>query len=467
MKITACYPILIASLVVTAHVPVMTPSTAIADDWPQWLGPRRDGVWRETGILDKFPDNGPRLRWKAEIGGGYSGPAVVGDRVFVMDRLADNVDPKKAKLLHDGEPPKNENFVRRHLPGKERVVCLRESDGKVLWTHAYDCPYTTVTRYAIGPRTTPTVANDLVYSLGAEGHLFCLKVSDGSVVWSRDFHRDYGVKNPEWGISAHPLVDGDKLICVVGGKNSTCVAFDRRTGKELWRSMDAGQPGYCPPMIYQIAGRRQLIIWHSDAVCGLDPETGKVIWSVPFKATFAMAIGAPQIEGNSLFMMCYNRQSARIQVAPDGRSASIAWLGDGRRGLDGVLNTAVIQNGMIYGCGYNGRYTCARLDTGERVWTSYKPSTGRRPASWANVFTIRQGDRYFLANDLGDLIIARLSPKGYQEISRAHLIAPTHAIGGRTVVWSHPAFANRSIYLRNDKEIRCYSLAGESTGKDQ
>ncbi len=434
----------------------------LADDWPQWLGPQRLPVWNEDGIIDAFPESGPPLRWKAELGGGYSGPAVADGRVFVMDRATASDDLQSGKLLQDDEPPSNQNFVRRLLLGRERVLCFRASDGKQLWSHEYDCPYTSVAIYAIGPRCTPTVDGDRVYTLGAEGNLVCLRVKDGSVVWRRDFVTEFGLDVPEWGIAAHPLIDGERLICMVGGDGTTCVAFDKRTGKEIWRALSARQPGYCPPVIYEFAGLRQLITWDSDAVSALNPADGEVYWRVPFEATFAMAIGGPQREGNSLFVMAFNRKSAMIQVSADGRSAEIMWQGDSKRGIDGVLNTAVIRDGYVYGCGNGGRYVCAELKTGKRIWSTFAPSTGKRPASWANVFTIRHGERYFLANDLGDLIIAKMTPDGYEELSRTHLIDPTHVVGNRTLVWSHPAFANRSVYLRKDKEIRCYSLASRA-----
>ena len=184
-KIQACVTLLISVGFLTE---------ALSDDWPQWLGPQRDAVWRENGILSQFPEGGPKLRWKAKLGGGYSGPAVAAGRVFVMDRLAADVDPAKAKLLHDGTPPRNINFLRKLLPGQERVVCLNEADGKVLWTHQWNCPYTTVAAYAIGPRATPTVDGNRVYALGAEGNLVCLSVQDGSVLWDRDFKKDYQLK---------------------------------------------------------------------------------------------------------------------------------------------------------------------------------------------------------------------------------------------------------------------------------
>jgi outer membrane protein assembly factor BamB len=204
-------PVRFASLalfMLAAGIPL---SPCSADDWPQWLGPQRSPVWNEEGVIDKFPEPGPPLRWKAKLGGGYSGPAVANGRVFVMDRVMTSGDLNDVKLLHE-EPPTNQNFVRRLLPGCERVLCFRESDGELLWSYDYDCPSTSVAMYAIGPRCTPTVDGDRVYTLGAEGRLICLQVDDGKVVWNRDLVSEFGFEVPEWGIAAHPMVDSDRLI---------------------------------------------------------------------------------------------------------------------------------------------------------------------------------------------------------------------------------------------------------------
>jgi hypothetical protein len=231
-----------------------------ADEWAQWLGPKRDGIWRENGILRKFPENGPKLRWRVPVGGGYSEPSIVQDRVYLTDRQ-----------LATGASNPADPFARGSIPGKERVLCLSDKDGKLLWSHEYDCPYTV--SYPAGPRATPLVADGKVFTLGAEGHLFCFEAASGRVAWSRDLKKDYNVPTPLWGFSAHPLLDGNKLICLVGGEGSTAVAFDKDTGREVWRALTAKEPGYCPPMIYQIGGKRQLIIWHPESINGLDPET--------------------------------------------------------------------------------------------------------------------------------------------------------------------------------------------------
>lgn len=434
---------------------------ARADAWPQWLGPKRDGVWREDGVVERFPAAGLQLRWSAPLGGGYSGPAVAAGRVFVMDRVVESDVADKGVLIDDGAKPLNENFQRRRLAGKERVVCLDEASGERLWEYEYDCPYTMVSRYAHGPRTTPTVVGNRVYTLGAEGHLHCLQASNGKVLWKQELRQNYGVRTPLWGFASHPLVEGDLVYCMAGGDDTTVVALHRETGQEAWTALSAQEPGYAPAMIGAFGTTKQLVVWHSDAVCGLDLITGALHWSVAAPSTFAMSIGLPVATEGQLLLTSFNRRTWLVRVSQDGDDAEVVWYAEGRRGIGGVMNTPQLDGGYAYGCGPDGRYVCARLADGEPIWTTFKPSTGNRPVQWGNVFTIRHQDRFFLANDFGELVIAKMTPHGYEEVSRAKLIEPDQDIGGRKVVWSHPAFANRSVYLRNDREIRCYSLAAD------
>ena len=235
----------------------------LADDWPQWLGPNRDAIWRETGIVEKFPTNGPPILWRTSIGGGYAGPAVTKGCVYVTDRQ-----------LAPGVQNPADPFARGVIRGSERVLCLNEADGKVLWKHEYECPYSI--SYPAGPRTTPVVSGGKVYTLGAEGNLFCLDAANGKVLWSHDFKKDFETKTPLWGFAGNPLLDGNRLICLAGGDGTTAVAFDKDTGKELWRALSAKEPGYSSPIIYEAGGKRQLIVWHTEAANSLNPETGEV-----------------------------------------------------------------------------------------------------------------------------------------------------------------------------------------------
>src|SRR5262245_33926304 len=216
--------------------------TARGEDWPQWMGPQRDDVWRETGILEKFPKDGPKVLWREPCGYGYAGPAVADGKVYVPDFIPEKSDefPKRINNPFNNKEP---------IAGKERLVCRDAKTGKEIWTKEYDCEYKV--QYPGGPRCTPTVHDGKVYTVGAMGNLTCWDATSGSVLWSKDFKKDYGAKTAQWGFAGHPLIIGDKLICAVGGNKATVVAFDRNTGKELWKSLNASQLGYSSPALFE------------------------------------------------------------------------------------------------------------------------------------------------------------------------------------------------------------------------
>ena len=442
MRTRIIYVVFIWSLVATA---------SRADDWPQWLGPQRDAVWRETGIIDKFPAEGPKVKWRVPIGAGYSGPAVTGGRIYLMDR----------KLAKAGSNPSNP-FDRATIPGTERIFCLDEASGKLIWEKEYDCPYEV--SYAAGPRVTPTVSSGKVYTVGAEGNMYCLDAANGQEIWSHDFKKDYGAKTPTWGFASHPLVDGNKVICIVGGQGCVAVAFDKDTGKELWRALSAQEPGYAPPMIYEAGGKRQLIIWDPQSLSSLDPETGAVYWSEPGKVNAGMSIATPRKLGDLLYVTSFYNGSVMMRLDADKPAATKLWQSKKASEKDTdaihtVMCTPYLEDGYIYGvCSY-GQLRCLKAETGERVWETFAATTGGEPVRWANAFLVKNGDRQFLFNEKGDLIIAKLSPQGYEEISRAHLLEPTNKDPNRMVVWSHPAFADRCVFARNDVELVCVDLA--------
>lgn len=444
-----CRRMLLSAAVVCLVLPVI----ARADDWPQWLGPKRDGVWRETGILETFPKDGPRIRWRTPIGAGYTGPAVTGGRVYVLDRI----------LAPGARNPTNV-FATDQVGGKERVLCLDEATGKILWKHEYECPYAIM--YPAGPRATPLVSAGKVYTLGAMGDLLCLDTSDGRVLWSKNLPGEYKARVPGWGYAAHPLLDGDRLICLVGGPGTEVVAFHKDTGKELWRSLSLkrAEIGYCPPTMIRAGGKRQLIIWDPEAVHSLDPATGKEYWSQPFFSKANLSIPTPRQDGDKLFITAFYDGAMMLKLDPNQPAADVLWKGKSHSEtrtdtLHSIMPTPVIQGGYIYGvCSY-GQLRCLKEDTGDRVWETFAATTDGEPVRWANAFLIPQGNRFFLFNEKGDLIIARLTPAGYTEISRAHILKPTNTMPGRPVVWSHPAFADRCVFARNDKEIVCVDLA--------
>jgi len=421
-----------------------SPQVSLAQDWPQWMGPQRDNVWRESGIVDKFPAGGPPVLWRTPIAGGYAGPAVAQGRVFVTDYVtADNV--------------KVDNFERAEFSGMERVLCLSEASGEVLWKHEYPVRYTV--SYPAGPRCTPCVEEDRVYTLGAEGQLFCFNVADGRILWQKDLKETYQTKAALWGYAAHPLIDGDRLLTLAGGEGSHVVALDKRTGAEIWRASDSPETGYSPPTIIEYAGVRQLILLQPNAVVSLDADSGQKLWSVPYEASNGSIIMSPIRVGEYLYVAGYNNRSVLLKLQADQPGATEVWR-DKRNVICPVNVQPFVIDDVVYGMDQKGVFRAVQVPSGERLWESDE-SIGTRPAGSETTFLVRHEDRFIMFNELGELLVAKLSPAGYEEIDRAKVIEPSNVAFGREVVWSMPAFANRHAYIRNDKEIICVDLSAK------
>jgi outer membrane protein assembly factor BamB len=413
----------------------------VAEDWPEWRGKGRLGVWTEGGILGSFPARELSPAWRTPLNAGFAGPAVAAGRVFVTDF-------KKSV----------------GMKGTERALSLDEESGKILWTREWAADYKGI-GYAYGPRATPTVDGDRVYVVGGTGVLLCLNAATGAVIWQKDYAKDYQMDMPTWGITSAPLIDGSHAIAIVGGKpDAKVMAFDKMTGKEIWRALESSsEQGYAQPVIIEVGGVRQLIIWHPKAVASLNPVTGSVYWEQEFNIHMGMTLATPVLSGSHLLVSSFYNGSMLLEVF--GQRSAMLWKGKSQNeidtdGLHAVVNTPVIDGDYIYGiCSY-GQFRCLNLKTGQRVWETMDVT--KEKARWASGFIVRHGDRYFINNDRGELIIAKLSPQGYQEISRTNLIRPTSNSGNRrelgAVNWTHPAYANRHIITRNDEEIIAVSL---------
>ena len=438
---------LLIPLILTAVVSAAAPTAA--DDWHQWRGVDRLGVWHETGILDRFPNEGLMVTWRVPIGSGYAGPAVADGRVFVPE-------------WHD-DPDS------RTLDGTERLVVLDEQTGDILWTHEWQTSYRMLmATNAIGPRATPTVDGDRVYVLGATGRLVCLDVETGDVRWETDYVEDYDTYVPPWGLSSAPLVDGDRLIALVGGEpNALVVAFDKRTGVEIWRSLQVeSDVGHAQPVIYEAGGTRQLIVWHPSALSSLNPETGDIFWEQEWETQDGVTVATPVRSGNYLLVSQLYYGSLMMRLSADQPSARLLWKGSSRSyepdktdGLHSMITTPIIMGDHVYGVGSHGELRGLDARTGKRLWMSTAMTAQQL---YSTAFMVQHRDRFFVNNDEGDLIIARFTPDGYVEVDRTHLIDATSEAGygsERHVNWVHPAYANRHVIQRNDHEIIRASLA--------
>jgi len=410
------------------------------DDWPQWRGPNRDGVWRETGLVEAFSGPQLELAWRAPVSNGYSGPTVAEGRVYLTDRL--------------GEPAE-----------VERVLCFDAATGTKVWTHVYECTYKQV-GYPDGPRASVTIVDGLAYSLGTMGHFRCLDAATGASVWGKDPGADYEIDKPIWGIASAPLVEGDLVIVQLGARPDACiVAWDKQTGVERWRALD-DKASYSAPVVVEQAGRRVLVCWTGEHVAGLNPATGEVYWKHPTPVKeMIINVSTPVVAGDRLFLSSFYDGSYMLRLGQETPTVESIWRRRGKSekhtdALHAMIGTPFIQGDYVYGVDSFGQLRCLDADTGDRVW---EDRTAVPEARWATIHMVRNGDRVWMFNERGELLIAKLSPEGFHEISRTKLIDPTKGqlSRGDGVCWSHPAYANRHVFARNDQELVCASLAAE------
>ena len=414
-------------------LPLLLVAVMQAEDWPQFRGLNRDGVWNDTGIMESFPPNGLKISWRVPIGRGLSSPVVAQGRVFLTD-------------------------VQLQQPAAtERVVCFDEVNGKQLWSHQYAVNYPEWAfdpQHGGGPRSTPIIRDGRLFTLGALGNLFCLDAARGEVVWEKNLGKDYGVKEFT-GITASPLIeDGLLILCICAKPGAGVVAFDKNTGNEVWRALDDSFT-YSSPIVLEAGGKRQLIVWTQEAVTSLDPTTGQTWWREQIRTPGDQAVSTPVFSNQRLLiaglMMKLDADKPAASVLwPERRTVSVRILSN--------TSTALLLGDSVFSAKTSGELVCLDAGTGEQVWQAESVTD---LINGSSIHLTPCGDAVFLFTDKGDLIRAQFTPQGYREISRAHLLEPTSPYGGRKCVWTPPAYANRHVIARNDGELVCASLAAK------
>lgn len=423
---------------------VLLSTGVLAEDWPQWRGINRDGVWRAEGIIDRFPEDRATLSWRQPIGPGYSGPTVADGRVFVTDRL---VDPTEV----------------------ERIHCVDLETGEPIWLRSYDCSYDAIS-YKAGPRASVTIDEERAYSLGSTGQLYCLDVNDGQTIWHRDLDREYDISRadaqtrmPIWGISASPLLVDDVLVLHVGGRHGACViAVDKMTGKEVWRALD-DRAQYSAPILIEQAGKRIVVVWTGDSVAGMDVKTGEVYWRQEMRPkNMPIGIATPIVQGDLLFVTSFYDGALMLKLDQHRPAVTQLWRAVGQnekntRALHSIISTPIWLGEHIYGVDSYGELRCLEASSGKRIWEDL---TATPKARWSTIHFTRRDDDIWMFNERGELIIARLTPAGFEPRSRTLLIAPTtEQLRQRDgVCWAHPAFAEGRVLARNDQELVCFDL---------
>lgn len=388
---------------------------AAAADWPQFLGPTRDGIYTGPALRETWPAAGPPIVWRKPVGTGLSGPVVAQNRLILFHRVAD----------------------------REVVESFDALTGAPQWRHAYPTTYRDDFGFDEGPRAVPVVANGIVYTFGAEGRLHAVELSSGKPLWNVDTMRQFGVAKGFFGAAGSPLVESGKLIANVGGKDAGIVGFDAKTGKVLWTAT-SDAASYSSGVAATIAGRRTVLFLTREGLVGLDPENGQVRFRRAWRARQAASVNAatPLVIGNAIFVSAeYGPGAGVLQF--DGATLQDVWLSD--EVLSNHYATSVHHEGRLFG--FHGRqefgpvFRAVDMKSGKVLWSTERFGAGSVTLA---------GTRLLILRETGELILAAASPAAFQPLARAQILPPT--------VRAYPAVADGLLYVRNGETLICLDL---------
>ncbi len=393
---------------------LMTALFVMAADWPQWRGPRRDGISPETGLLKSWPQEGPRLAWKTQgLGEGYSSVAVAQGRLFTQGQRG----------------------------SQEFVIALDAASGKMLWETPNGASFRE--RRGHGPRGVPTVDGDRLYALGADGTLSALEAATGKVVWTMNVVQKFGGQVNHWGMSESPLVDGERLIVTPGGQGASIVALNKRTGALVWKSQ-SDEAGYSSPVLAEVGGARQLLVFTGEAALGLRADNGELLWRYDKVSNRTANIATPIYhDGHGFFSSDYGTGAVLLKFTPQGGSVKAAEVYFSREMRNHYSSSVLIANTLY---GFSGAVlTAMDFLTGEVRWRDR--SVGKGSVIFAD------GHLYCLGEE-GVMGLVEATPKSYVEKSRFQIAR------GSFPTWSPPVVAGGRLYLREQDTLYSYSIGG-------
>jgi outer membrane protein assembly factor BamB len=382
------------------------------DDWPQWRGPRRDGVSAERGLLKAWPESGPPLAWKATgAGQGYSSFAVAGGRLYTLGARED----------------------------REHVIAFDVASGKRVWDAPHGQRFSN--DRGDGPRGTPTVDGTRVYAFGASGDLTALEAASGKVAWTVNVIRDFGGQNITWGLSESPLIVGDRIIVSPGGPGSSVVALNKADGKLIWKT-EADRAGYSSAVLHELGGISEAIVFTGQRALGVNIANGRVLWSYDRVANRVANIATPIVRGDHVFLSSdYGTGAAllRLTAAGGGITAQEVYF---TREMRNHHASSVLVGDHLYGFS-SAILTAMRFDTGEVAWRDRSVGKGS---------LVHADDRLYLFSERGVVALAEANPEAYKEHGRFSLET------GSLPTWSHPVVSNGKLFLRDQETIYAYDV---------
>jgi outer membrane protein assembly factor BamB len=427
------------------------------ENWPQFLGPRANGISGETGLLEKWPTNGPPLVWEKKIGTGYGAPSVLGNQLVLHHRIAD----------------------------EEIVECFESLSGKPVWRYAYPSKFIDPYGYNNGPRCTPLLTSNLCFTFGAEGKLTCLELKTGNLAWQRDTGFDFKVPEAFFGVGSTPILEGNLLLVMAGGQpDSAMVAFDSNSGKTVWESVGkknwegvpmTGWPGertvkwqswekqasYSTPVATTIHGLRQVLCLTRQGLVSLNPTNGAVNFSFWFRSPANDSVNAmnPLVVNDTIFISAayYKIGSVLLRVKPDSKSVEEVWRSTV---LEAHWTTPIYHDGFLYAfSGRNepdARFRCVELKTGKLMWDrdeSWRPHSTLTPSVYGRGSCIMADGKLIALGEGGVLGLFKLNPKAPEEICRSQIPQLHHPC------WAAPVLSRKKLYLRSEDHLACLDLA--------
>lgn len=394
-------------------------SVAETYEWPQWLGPNRDGITQETGLLQEWPEAGPKLLWmNNDAGIGYSGPAIAGGRMFLMGSR-DSI---------------------------EQLIALDPNTGKELW-HADISSPEFENDWGNGPRGTPTVDGDRVYALSASGTLICASASSGEVIWTVTM-KEFGGEVPYWGYSESPLVDDGLVLVTPGGKEGAIAALDKRTGEVKWRSEGLDDGAHYSSMITAtIHGRKQYIQLLPKRLVGVSPDNGELLWETGWPGRTAV-IPTPIVRGSQVYITSgYGMGSKLVTISPEN-DVEVVYENKVMKNHHGGV---VLVGDQLYGHSDGPGWTCQDFATGKSIWKERR-ALGKGAIAYAD------GRLYCLGESDGDVVLIGATPDDWQEHGRFTLTPQTERRKEKGRIWTHPVIVNGKLYLRDQDLVYCFDI---------
>ena len=381
-------------------------------EWRQWLGPNRDGISIETGLLSTWPKDGPREVWRQHLGGGFSGISVHGDQIYTM--FTNSFD--------------------------EYLICLDATNGKTVWRFRTDRNFEE-SLGGDGPRATPTIHNGMAYTLGALGKLAAVDIETGKAVWQKDVKKDLKGKKPRWGYSSSPLIHNDLVLVEIAGKNNALfVGLNKQTGELVWQSQ-SGPAGYSSPALMTINSTLQAVFFSGDKVVSLNPENGEFLWDYPWQTKYEVNAATPVfLAPNRIFLSSgYDYGCGVLEIAAGAGSykAEKIWK---NRVMKNHFATSIPHDGYIYGFD-NSILKCINAETGEETWK--ERGFGKGSLIFADGKLIVLGEK-------GNLGLIEANPDSFQEITQFKVL--------KGKCWTVPTLTDGKLYIRNQREIACLDL---------